>query len=61
MCRRFAVELTPADEKDAKRWTGVFVPVYAAVALLLLGALVVPQLMPPGDPVAIAGRAASAR
>ncbi len=52
MCRNVIVELSPEDEKDARAWRGVFVPVFACLALAIVSAVVLPPLLRSGDQVA---------
>ena len=48
MCRAVHVRLSSSERKEVARWSGVMIPVYASIAVIILVALIATQGLPPG-------------
>ncbi len=41
MCHSVHVRLTASEHKEVTRWTGIMIPIYASIAVLVFAALIV--------------------
>jgi len=54
MCRSVRIRLTPSERATVNRWSGVMIPLYASIALFILGFLFVTHNPWSPEPIAIA-------
>jgi hypothetical protein len=54
MCHYGHIRLTASEQKEVARWTGIMLPVYASIAVLVLAAVVVTHQPRPGEMIAAA-------
>ncbi len=54
MCHAVRVKLSPAEKKDVRKLSGVLIPIYASIALVLLAAIAITQVPRAGEPVTVA-------
>ena len=54
MCHAVRVKLSPAEMKDVRKLSGVLIPVYASIALVLLAAIAITHVPRSDEPVAVA-------
>jgi hypothetical protein len=54
MCRFSHVRLTPEEKKEVRKLSGVMIPIYASVALVLFAVVMLSHLPRSGEAIAIA-------
>ena len=54
MCHYGHIRLSPTEHKEIARWTGIMIPVYASIAVLVIAALVVTHQPRTGELIASA-------
>jgi hypothetical protein len=54
MCRSVRVRLTPSERATVNKWSGVMIPLYASIALFILGFLFVAHSPWSPEPIAVA-------
>jgi hypothetical protein len=54
MCQFTRIKLTHADQIEVKKLTGIMIPIYASIAVILLAVTVVLHLPRSGDAIAVA-------
>ena len=61
MCHRVRVLLSTEDKQDVKKLTGIFIPVYATVMLVLVATVAVTMTLQQGELIASNVTSVSAR
>jgi len=61
MCHRVRVLLSTEDKQDVKKLTGILIPVYATVMLVLVATVAVTMTLQQGELIASNGTSVSAR
>ena len=54
MCRSVRVGLTPSEHATVNKWSGVMIPLYASIALFIVGFLFVTHGAWSPEPIALA-------
>jgi hypothetical protein len=54
MCHYDHIRLNPSERKEVARWTGLMIPIYASIAVLVLAALVITHQPRTGEMIAAA-------
>jgi hypothetical protein len=54
MCHAVRVKLSPAEKKEVRKLSGVLIPIYASVALVLFAVMALTHVPRSGDAIAIA-------
>jgi len=54
MCRFSHVKLSPEEKKEVRKQSGVMIPIYASVALVLFAVMMLTHLPRSGDSIAVA-------
>jgi hypothetical protein len=60
MCHAVRVRLSPEEKKEVRKLSGVMIPIYASVALVLLAVMVVTHVPRSDEAIAIAKNGAAA-
>lgn len=59
MCHAVRIRLSAEEKKDVRKLSGVLIPIYASVVLVLLAAVAVTQVPRSHEPVAVAASSAT--
>ena len=60
MCQFIHVRLTPEEKKEVRKLSGVMIPIYASVAVVLFAVVILTRLPNPGEAIAVAKNSPSA-
>lgn len=59
MCHAVRVKLSPAEKKDVRKLSGVLIPIYASIALVLLAVIAITHVPRSDEAVAVAKSSAT--
>jgi hypothetical protein len=54
MCHTVRVRLSPAEKKEVRKLSGVMIPIYASIALVLIAVMVATHVPRSGEAIAVA-------
>ena len=60
MCHAVRVRLSPAEKKEVRKLSGVMIPIYASVALVLFAVMVLTHVPRSDEAIAVAKNGAAA-